>query len=144
MTADMTPPPVKPDPETVSDAAPSPADAGVGAEPVGSGLLRPGEIPGAESQQAENLVVAMVRQPGVRELFDAVTGEAPDPATMFARVGFSGTVYESRIRLMERMWVNTASTVERLVMPAGRQVSAGAALQIMEKVRAQRQQETGG
>lgn len=105
-------------------------------------MLRPGGMAGLDEQQSERVVVSMIRQPGARELFDAATGAAPDPAGMFAKVGFSGTVYESRIRLMERMWVNTASTVERLVLPAGQQVSAGAALQIMEKVRQQRKQVT--
>lgn len=134
-TADLTPPPVpEPEPAPADPVAPAPAG-----EPVGANLLRPGPGDvGLTGQQDERVALSIMRSVGDKELFDASTGESPDPDAMFAAVGHSGTTFECRIRLMERMWVNTHSTVERLVVPAGRQVSAGAAGQIRAAVEAQR------
>lgn len=138
-TADMTPPPVKPDPEPEPDSGAAESPPVPPGEPVGAGLLSRQDVtlPGVEQQQAERAVLGMVRRVGDKQLFDAATGQAPDPDGMFATVGHSGTVFECRVRLMERVWVSDKSTMERLVIPAGRQVSGPAARQIMAVVRAQ-------
>lgn len=105
--------------------------------PVGANLLHGAQPAGVVEQQDERVAVGMVRAPGVRELFDAATGQPPDPDDLFARVGHSGTLFECRVRLMERVWLDTATAMERLVLPAGRQVSAAGAAQIVGKVRSQ-------
>lgn len=139
-TADMTPPPERPAvPDTPAGPELETTQQAPGEGVVGENLLGGSDVqqPGVVEQQAERAAMSMLRTPGSKELFDAATGKTPDPEGMFAAVGHSGTVFVCRVRLMERLWVNSASTVERLVIPAGRQVSGVAAQQVLSVVRAQ-------
>ncbi len=91
----------------------------------------PGDLFSAMSQRINHPV-----------LLDDATGEMPDPATVFTPVTEYGTGLVSAVRLVEKVWHGPhAQPLIKLVLPAGASVSPGQAQGIIQRLRAQQDEQ---